>query len=204
MKLLAQTEVLGAALASDLQFESIIREHQDFVFRTLVRLTGSGEHVEDLAQEVFLRLYRGLDGFRGDAKVTTWLYRITLNVAQDEWKRRKKEQTHTSFDDPDAGWAERIPGGSGDAEQILSQRQSMAAVNTALRELSEPERAVIVMFHQEECTYEQIALTLQLPLNTVRTHLHRGRQKLKDRLRQHLTERRDVCPAQSLIRSGAR
>jgi RNA polymerase sigma-70 factor (ECF subfamily) len=178
------------------QFEEVVREHQEFVFRTLVRLTGRGEHVEDLAQEVFLRLYRGLESFRGDAKLTTWLYRITLNVAQDEWKRRKKEQVNTSFDDPDAGWAERIPGSDGDAEQILTRRQSMAAVNDALGELSEPERAVIVMFHQEECTYEQIAVVLKLPLNTVRTHLHRGRQKLKDKLKARLTERRSACPAQ--------
>jgi RNA polymerase sigma-70 factor (ECF subfamily) len=178
-------------VSAQIQFEEVVREHQEFVFRTLARLTGRGEHVEDLAQEVFLRLYRGLDSFRGEAKLTTWLYRITLNVAQDEWKRRKKEQVNTSFDDPDAGWAERIPGADEDAEQILSQKQAMAEVNNALGELSEPERAVIVMFHQEECTYEQIALVLKLPLNTVRTHLHRGRQKLKECLRERMT----ICQA---------
>ena len=172
------------------QFEDVIREHQGFVFRTLVRLTGSREHVEDLAQEVFLRLYRGLDSFRGDAKMTTYLYRITLNVAQDEWKRRRKEQTNTSFDDPDEGWDERLPGTGGDAEQILSSKQRMAGLERALGELSEMERQVIVMFHQEELTYEKIAEVLALPLNTVRTHLHRGRKKLKERLQ----EGRKACP----------
>jgi len=180
-------------VAAQIQFEEVVREHQEFVFRTLARLTGRGEHVEDLAQEVFLRLYRGLENFRGDAKLTTWLYRITLNVAQDEWKRRKKEQSNTSFDDPDAGWAERIPHADVNAEQILSHRQALAAVNDALGELSENERAVIVMFHQEECTYEQIAVVLNLPLNTVRTHLHRGRQKLKESLKKRLGERRGAC-----------
>ena len=177
---------MAADLTSPQAFEALVREHQSMVFRTLSRMTGNGVHVEDLAQEVFLRLYRGLESFRGDAKLTTWLYRITLNVAQDEWKRRKREQAHTSFDDPEAGWPERIAGGDGDAEQILSRRQSMAAVNEALGELSDAERAVIVLFHQEECTYEQIALTLKLPLNTVRTHLHRGRQKLKERLKERM------------------
>lgn len=183
-------------MSAPIQFEQIVREHQAFVFRTLARLTGGGGHLEDLAQEVFLRLYRGLDNFRGDAKLTTWLYRITLNVAQDEWKRRKKEQANTSFDNPGEGWAERISGSDGDAEQILSRKQSIEAVNHALGELSEAERTVIVMFHQEECTYEQIALTLKLPLNTVRTHLHRGRQKLKERLRETMTERRSECGTQ--------
>jgi len=176
-------------LHGKLQFEDVIREHQGFVFRTLLRLTGSREHVEDLAQEVFVRLYRGMESFRGDAKMTTYLYRITLNVAQDEWKRRKKEQGHTSFDDPDAGWEARLPGGDGDAEQILNRKQMMAGLERALGELSEVERQVIVMFHQEESTYEQIAAVLSLPLNTVRTHLHRGRKKLKERLR----EGRVVC-----------
>ena len=71
------------------QFEDVIREHQGFVFRTLARLTGSREHLEDLAQEVFFRLYRGMEDFRGEAKLTKYLYRITLNVAQDEWKPRR-------------------------------------------------------------------------------------------------------------------
>jgi len=171
-------------LHGEAQFEEVIREHQAFVFRTLVRLTGSREHVEDLAQEVFLRLYRGMDSFRGDAKLTTYLYRITLNVAQDEWKRRRKEQAHTSFDDPDEGWGERLPHADGDAEQILSAKEAMAGLERALGDLSEAERQVIVMFHQEELTYEKIADVLSLPLNTVRTHLHRGRKKLKERLRE--------------------
>jgi RNA polymerase sigma-70 factor (ECF subfamily) len=182
-------------MAAPIQFEEVVREHEAFVFRTLARLTGAGEHVEDLAQEVFLRLYRGLEGFRGDAKLTTWLYRITLNVAQDEWKRRKREQVATSFDDPEAGWAERISDGEDDAEQMLGRKQMMAVVNAALGELSEVERAALVMFHQEECTYEQIAVVLKLPLNTVRTHLRRGRQKLKERLKEERQDRRRVCPA---------
>src|ERR1700753_101442 len=64
------------------------------VFRTLSRMTGAGPHVEDLAQEVFLRLYRALPEFRGDATISTYLYRIVINVAQDEWKRRKREREH--------------------------------------------------------------------------------------------------------------
>lgn len=166
-----------------------MREHQDFVFRTLLRLTGSREHVEDLAQEVFLRLYRGLQDFRGDAKLTTYLYRITLNVAQDEWKRRRREQGNTSLSDPDAGWENRLAHRDVNAEQHLSRLQMLQQVNEALDGLSESERAVLVLFYQEECSYEQIAQVMRMPVNTVRTHLHRGRRKLKARL----MERRQVC-----------
>ena len=96
-------------------FEALVREHQGMVFRTLTRLTGTGGQVEDLAQEVFLRLYRALPEFRGDSAVSTYLYRIVVNVAQDEWKRRRKERgvmasAPAMEDEQDTGWIESFAG----------------------------------------------------------------------------------------------
>ena len=156
------------------------------VFRTLARLIRSREHMEDLAQEVFLRLYRGMQHFRGDAKITTYLYRITLNVAQDEWKRQRVEQSNRSLSDVEAGWEDRLVSREQGAEQALSQRELRTQLESGLAELSVVERSVIVLFHQEECTYEQIAIILNLPLGTVRTHLHRGRLKLRERMQERM------------------
>jgi RNA polymerase sigma factor (sigma-70 family) len=97
---------------ADLSFEQIVRDHQTMVFSTLMRLTGSREHIDDLAQEVFLRLYRALPAFRGEALLSTYLYRIVANVAQDEWKRRRRDDRPlVSFSDEEADWkiASRIP-----------------------------------------------------------------------------------------------
>jgi RNA polymerase sigma-70 factor (ECF subfamily) len=172
-------------------FEALVREHQLAVFRTLTRLTGSGPHVEDLAQEVFLRLYRALPSFRGDSAISTYLYRIAFNVAQDEWKRRRKERTHIAEtpaqDEDEASWVESLAGDTlqqhaRNPEQLLADAQLQQAVESALRGLSDVERAVLVLYHQEECSYEGIAAALELPLNTVRTHLHRGRKKLAETL----------------------
>lgn len=166
-------------------FEDIVREHQSLVFRTLLRLTGSHDRLEDLAQEVFLRLYRGLLHFQGEAKLSTYLYRIIVNVAQDEWKRRRKDRAYryTPIEDPDddtPAFVETLPGYEPDAEQQYAREELLEAVDRGLLQLSENERAVLVLYHQEECSYEHIALTLSLPIGTVRTHLHRGRQKLGD------------------------
>jgi RNA polymerase sigma-70 factor (ECF subfamily) len=182
MKLKADTVVLPN-LPTPVEFESIVREHQQRVFRTLLRLTGSREHMEDLAQEVFLRLYRGIDQFRGDAQLSTYIYSITLNVARDEWRRRHWERENIAtpaFNDEDGqnDWIENLPGNAPDAEAILTQQQLLQAVDEELLQLSEAERAVLVLYHQEECSYEQIAQMLQLPIGTVRTHLHRGRERL--------------------------
>jgi RNA polymerase sigma-70 factor (ECF subfamily) len=167
------------------------------VFRTLSRMTGAGPHVEDLAQEVFLRLYRALPEFRGDAALTTYLYRIVVNVAQDEWKRRRRERefvaaTPAAYEEDESGeWIENMPGDTlrGHArtpEQLLSDAQLQDALDTALLSLSEPERAVLVLYHQEDCSYEAISAALEMPINTVRTHLHRGRKRMSALLRAQL------------------
>ena len=185
-------------------FESLVREHQLPVFRTLTRLTGTGPHVDDLAQEVFLRLYKALPYFRGDSAMSTYLYRITYNVAQDEWKRRRKERTHIAtapapMEGDDSDWVESF---AGDAllehartpEQRLVDAETQSAVEAALADLPSVERAVLVLYHQEERSYEGIAAALEMPINTVRTHLHRGRKRLADKLRgsmQHQPALRD-------------
>ncbi len=186
-------------MANDLNFERIVRDHQEMVFRTLLRLNGSREHIEDLAQEVFLRLYRALPAFRGEALLTTYLYRIVVNVAQDEWKRRRRVERPlvsisspvSSNEDGESDWEDRLQHPGVNAEEQLSQKQFQQSVELQLQHLSDVERTVIVLYHQEERSYEQIADALKLPMGTVRTHLHRGRKKLRDGIqRQQTAERR--------------
>jgi RNA polymerase sigma-70 factor (ECF subfamily) len=126
-------------------------------------------------------LYRALPGFRGEALVTTYLYRIAVNVAQDEWKRwRKDAQSLVSISDETSGWEERLPHPGRNAEELMEEREFQSMVEEQMQRLSQVERTVLVLYHQEERTYEQIALALGLPIGTVRTHLHRGRKKLRE------------------------
>ena len=185
-------------MANDLNFEQIVRDHQEMVFRTLLRLNGSREHIEDLAQEVFLRLYRALPAFRGEALLTTYLYRIVVNVAQDEWKRRRRVERPlvsisspvASNDDSETEWEDRLQHPGLDAEEQLSQNEFQQFVERQLQHLSDVERTVLVLYHQEERSYEQIADALKLPMGTVRTHLHRGRKKLREGIQQQQTAER--------------
>jgi RNA polymerase sigma-70 factor (ECF subfamily) len=186
-------------LTSPERFEELVREQQGMVFGTLTRMTGAGAHVEDLAQEVFLRLYRALPEFRGDAAISTYLYRIVVNVAQDEWKRRRKERLHIASepameDEGEAGqWIENFAGDelagqhARTPEQLMEDAQTAQAVDAALLELAPMERAVLVLYHQEELSYEGISAALEMPINTVRTHLHRGRKRLGEMVRERLS-----------------
>lgn len=189
---------MRADLTSPQAFEALVREHQSMVFRTLSRMTGPGSHVEDLAQEVFLRLYRALPDFRGDSTLTTYLYRIVINVAQDEWKRRRRDREFvaappaSSDDGESTEWLENLPGDdlrghSRTPEQLLSDSELQSAVDDALLSLPEAERAVLILYHQEDCSYDAISTALDMPINTVRTHLHRGRKRMSQLIRARLT-----------------
>jgi RNA polymerase sigma-70 factor (ECF subfamily) len=159
-------------------FEQLVRDHQVMVFRMLARLIDSRD-VEDAAQEVFLRLYRALPHFRGQAKLSTYLYRIVINVAQDERARRQRPINRTySLSDPDERWDERLPQTCAPIDRVLEQQETWDAVQGALAELGDRERAALILYHEEERSYDEIAAILELPVNTVRTHLHRGRRRL--------------------------
>ena len=151
------------------------------VFRTLLRLLGTREGLDDLAQDCFLRLYRALPAFRGEALVSTYLYRIVVNVAQDEIRRRHREERPlTSLADEAEDWGDRLRHPSRNAEELLLEKEFAAGVERALGELSAIQRTVLVLYHQEERTYEEIAAVLGMPIGTVRTHLHRGRARLRE------------------------
>jgi RNA polymerase sigma factor (sigma-70 family) len=170
-------------VSTNFSFEQIVQDHQQMVFRTLARLVPA-ERQEDLAQDVFLRLFRALPNFRGDAQITTYLYRIAVNVAQNEWKRRRREDhRHISLSDDESNWDDRLPHPDPDAAEQLEQQEFAALVEHHLQQLSLIERSVLVLYHQEEQSYEQIASALSLPINTVRTHLHRARKKLREALK---------------------
>src|SRR6202034_316754 len=157
----------------------------------LLRLTGSREHIDDLAQDVFLRLYRALPNFRGEALITTYLYRIAVNVAQDEWKRRRRDRnTHVSLSDDASDWQDRLPHPDRNAEQQIEESEFQQAVEEQLQRLSQIERTILILYHQEERSYEQIAHAFGMPIGTVRTHLHRGRKKLREALLERQTNER--------------
>jgi RNA polymerase sigma-70 factor (ECF subfamily) len=160
------------------------------VIRLLCRLIGSNQNVEDLAQEVFLRLSRAMLHFRGEAKLETFLFRIVINVANDERKRLERiRKSLTSLDDTEAEWHERLPSPSEHPLDALVQSDFLAAVEEGIRAISEVERACVVLFYQEDRSYKEISAVLDLPVGTVKTHLHRGRLKVRERAQRYLSKR---------------
>jgi RNA polymerase sigma-70 factor (ECF subfamily) len=156
-------------------FAGLVERHQSMVFRTLARMTGEREGLEDLAQEVFLRLFHAMPHFRGQAQISTFLYRIIVNVVNDEFRRRQRARLTSPIENEEP----TLKHPSAGPLEALQQSQLQEALETALQQLTARDRAILVLHYQEDRSYEEIAAILQAPMGTVKTHLYRARERLK-------------------------
>ena len=176
---LTDEQIVGRVLAGETRlFGELVRRYQDPVFGMAMRFVGAAPDAEDIAQEVFLRVHRGLEGFKGDAKLSTWLYRITFNLCTD-WLRRNRRADRRTATIDEAG---EVADGRVDFEQGLLAAEERHAVRRALDRLEEKYRSVVVLLYYQKLSYEQIAEVLQMPLKTVETRLYRARRMLRESL----------------------
>ncbi len=165
------TLVLRASRGDRESFAELVRRHQGKVRALLLRLCGDRSLADDLAQEVFLRAYRGLVGFEGRSSFGTWVYRISYNVYLNY---RARTRSYAALpEDYDARAA--APDDALSAPRSDLRRDLEAAIV----ELPERYRAVIVLYYLQEVSYPEIAEILELPLGTVKTHLHRAKRMLR-------------------------
>jgi RNA polymerase sigma-70 factor (ECF subfamily) len=135
-------------------------------------MLGDPEFAEDISQDVFLRIWRGLPGYRGQASVSTWVFAITRNACLTALKRRRTHQV-TSIDEPAVKTAVDKMRAAG---SVLDAR--FPDFREFIEELPEDHRRVLLLFYMEDRSYEEVAKLLDMPLGTVKTCLHRARKAL--------------------------
>lgn len=153
-------------------FATLVRRHQSSV-RALLRRLCAGDHAlaDDLAQETFLRAHRHLDRFRGDAKLSSWLYRIAYNTYLSH--ARKKSSQELPLEEGREGEA------AAPAELTLARHD----LNRAFAVLRPEERAALSMTYGRDLDHEEAASILGMPLGTLKTHVRRGKEKLRKKLK---------------------
>jgi RNA polymerase sigma-70 factor, ECF subfamily len=156
-------------------FAELVSRYADRIFNLAYRMTGNRSEAEDMAQDAFLRAYRGLASFRPGNPFGAWLYRIAVNVCLSA---RRQDDPATEPIDENEAVIDPAPA----VADVAEQRELQAAVQRAIVSLPPMYRAVLILYHIEDRSYEDIATLLDLPINTVRTHLHRGRAMLRERL----------------------
>ncbi len=187
-------ELVGACRAGRTEaFGRLVMRYKDRLHATLVRLTGSVEDAQDLVQDAFLRAYEKLDHFQGSSSFYTWVYRIAVNLALSERRKRKpplRLSDVPSFDPANA--ADDLE--RSDPTAPIERRERETMVQKALLELSPDFRKVVILKDLEGMRYEEIAEVLGVPVGTVRSRLHRGRCELKGRLEVMMGERVEGRP----------
>ncbi len=173
-------------------FSELVRRYQNRVFGMCLRWMGDRSVAEEVAQDVFLALFKALAGFRGDAQLSTWIYRVTVNHCKnrDLYRRRRAHGRHESLDgvpkDDEAPVRQVAHEGPG-ADAHVQQMEARDALQEALDALDEDQRQIIVLRDVEDLAYEEIADILDLPKGTVKSRLHRARHELARKLGRSLT-----------------
>lgn len=163
-------------------FGVLVSRYQDRLFPTVYRLTGCAEEASDLLQDAFLRAYEKLDRFQGESSFYTWIYRIAVNLALSDRRRRR----------PILGLSHHGTGGAiepacdvseSDPSAPLERAERDRLIQEALNDLAPDHRAVVVMKEFDGLHYDEIGAMLGVPVGTVRSRLHRARCELRDRLK---------------------
>jgi RNA polymerase sigma-70 factor (ECF subfamily) len=175
-------EIIDAIRAGNSRrFSILVDRHKDRAMTLAVRLVGERNEAEELVQDSFLRAFRSLGTFRGDAKFTTWFYRILYNVCMTSVRRRKELPMLDPREDPSADGAEWADAEPGIVERLETDEVREILLEEILR-LPEAFRAALTLFYVQELKYEEMTLVLQVPLGTVKTNLSRGRTLLRERV----------------------
>ena len=175
-------ELVASSLAGDRSaFDLLVLRWDRKIQGAIYRLIGSEEEARDLCQEAFLKAYRGLGAFKGEARFSSWLYQIALNLCRDRMRRRRG-RTFVSLDALEADGQAPVLRDDTTALDLALARDLQHRVKAAVLALPEEQREVIVLKEYEGLTFQQIADVLDLPVSTVKTRLYRGLDKLKERL----------------------
>ncbi|MGH7324780.1 MAG: RNA polymerase sigma factor [Candidatus Rokuibacteriota bacterium] len=160
-------------------FEDLVTAYQHRVFAVAYRMLGSRAEAEEAAQEVFLRVHRAIAEFRGDAKLSTWMYAITSRHCLNRLASGAQRLARASAAEDVLA---DVPSPEQDAADALERREVVVALHRAIAELPEERRIVVVLRDLEGLSYEEIAEVLDVTLGTVRSRLHRARLELKEKL----------------------
>lgn len=155
-------------------FNQLIKRWERPIYALAYRTLGREDDARDVCQETFLRAYRAINGFRGQAKFSSWLYRIALNLCRDWMRRQRRTPTVQAPEDVDIADLAAEHGPSESIETLVGRRQLGRAVAAAMARLPEEQRTAIVLKEYHGLTFQEIAEMQGVPLSTVKTRLYQG------------------------------
>ncbi|MBE7453333.1 MAG: sigma-70 family RNA polymerase sigma factor [Kofleriaceae bacterium] len=173
-------------------FRELVAEHRDRVYNLTLRMLGNRAEAEDVAQEVFIQVFKYIDDFREEAKLSTWLYRVTVNLCKNRIKylARRHDRDRDQLDDTNeaaASAALAAPGGTTPRpDRALEGAQLERVLQEAINSLDEDHRVLVVLRDVEDLSIEEICAITGEKDGTVKSRLHRARLALRKKVTRHL------------------
>ena len=159
-------------------FEELIRQYEKKVYTLCFRMCGNSEDAEETAQDAFLALWRGIDRFRQESSLSTWIYRLATNACIDTLRRRKKQSGSVSLDDEEL-FVDAVDT-SPQPQETVEHREAQTLVQEGLSALPEEYRKVLILREIEGLSYTEIAESASIELGTVKSRISRGRSLLRN------------------------
>ena len=185
-----EARLIARLRAEDLYaFEELVAYFETPVYSLCYRLLGDAEDARDAAQETFIKVYKGLRGFRGESGLKTWIYRIAINQAMNQqrwWRRRRREETvslELSRTDSDQTLGNLLPSHADSPEQLAISSEREKRIMRALMDIKPEYRVALILREVEELSYEEIAEALTISIGTVKSRIARGREEVRRRVR---------------------
>jgi len=177
----------------DAAYDELVRTYSSSIFHVAYRMLGDSAEASDVVQEIFLKVFRNIAGFKGEAALKTWIFRIALSEVLNRlrwWKRRHRFATVSLDDQPNGsgtGAAHTVASSSPTPEQVLQSKEQETAIQQALGRLSREHRSIVVLRDIEGFSYNEIADVLGVSIGTVKSRLARARADLKQALMRYLS-----------------
>src|SRR5207247_2405537 len=184
--------VLRLKANEDAAYDELVRVYHASIFHVAYRMLGDTAEASDVVQEIFIKVFRNIGSFKGQAALKTWIFRIALSEILNRlrwWKSRHRSST-VSLDDQPNGHEHYVPDSGPSPEEMLESKEREVAIQEALAKLSSEHRSIIVLRDIEGFSYTEIADVLGISLGTVKSRLARGREDLKKSLIRYLSIQR--------------
>lgn len=169
-------------------FSELVRRYQDRIYTQCLRQMGSNEVAAELAQDIFIKIFQNIQGFRHDCSVSTWIFRIAINhcINQRQRQYRRKHEAHEPLEGSNPERPRELAGQSNVLQDVQSQ-EWRHFIDIAMEKLDPEQREILILRELQELSYEEMSEILELPLGTVKSRMHRARMALSKLLSPYIT-----------------